>query len=138
VADPLQTAVRALGHRELSSAELAAKLDRAGVAALERDEVIARLEGAGYVDDARFAVSRATALAERGRGDEAIRHDLEQRGVPGEVVAAALASLAPEAERAKEVAERLGGGLRAARTLARNGFAADSIEVALPAVASET
>jgi SOS response regulatory protein OraA/RecX len=90
-----------------------------------------RLERAGYVDDGRFAFDRARALAGRGRGDAAIRADLERRGVDPELIEQALASLEPEAERARRTAEELGGGVRAARALARNGFSEESLETAL-------
>jgi hypothetical protein len=54
----------------------------------------------GLVDDARTAVRRAEALAERGFGDAAIRYDLEQEGIAPEPVEEALAGLDPERERA--------------------------------------
>jgi regulatory protein len=93
--------------------------------------VIERLAQLGYVDDARFALSRARVLAERGLGDAAIEADLEQRGIDAGVVSDALSALEPEAERARTEAARLGGGIRAARTLARKGFAHDSVEAAV-------
>ena len=70
-------------------------------------------------------------MAERGYGDEAIRWDLAGRGVESEDLEAGLASLEPERERALAVAARLGGGPKAARTLAAKGFSAESIEAAV-------
>ena len=129
--DPLEAAVRALAHRDLSQHELAERLARRGVPESDRRQAIERLTRAGYVDDDRFALGRAQGLAERGRSDAAIRADLEERGVEPELVEQALGSLAPEAERARVQAARLGGGLRAARALARKGFAAESVESAV-------
>jgi regulatory protein len=93
--------------------------------------VVERLARAGYLDDGRFAVSRARMLAGRGLGDAAIRADLEQRGVERGAADVAVAALESEAERARREAARLGGGGRAARTLARKGFCDDSIEAAV-------
>ncbi len=83
------------------------------------------------MDDGRFALARAQALAARGHGDEAIRHDLTGRGIEGEIAAAALAALEPERQRASAVAARLGRSARTAALLARRGFDADSIEAAV-------
>ena len=73
-----------------------------------------RLEEMGYVDDVRTASARALRLAERGYGDEYIRADLSQRGLPSEE---AIAALDPEHERAARFAAK---GLT---WLARRGFA---------------
>jgi SOS response regulatory protein OraA/RecX len=89
------------------------------------------VQSLGWQDDARFAHDRARFLAERGRGDDAIRWDLEQRGVARDDVEAALAGLVPERERAAAVADRLGGGAKTARALAAKGFSLDAIESAV-------
>jgi len=135
--DPLGVAVRALKYRDLSAHELVERLARRGVPPARRREVIARLARAGYVDDARFARSRARVLAGRGLGDAAIRADLEERGIDADAVSDALAALEPEPERARVEAARLGGGVRAARALARKGFAGDSVEAAVSLADSE-
>ena len=66
----------------------------------------------------------------RGQGDAAIRFDLERRGLSAEHVEAALASLAPECERAVELAERLGRSAKTITQLRRKGFGADALEAA--------
>ena len=124
-------AARTLARRDLPARELEARLERQGVAPVERRETVGRLERAGAVDDARFARTRAAVLASRGWGDAAIRHDLVGRGVGPEVAAAVVEELEPETERARGVSERLGGGLKAARALARRGFGEDAIEAAV-------
>src|SRR6266536_3206189 len=91
-------------------------------------DALETLARAGYVDDARFARDRAAHLAERGYGDEWIRMDLEAQGVAAEAAEPALAEVDPEAERAQREWVRLGGGLRAARTLARRGVSAETVE----------
>ena len=124
----LDLAVRALARRDHSTASLRAKLEHAGVSESARDDALAQLARAGYLDDARFARERAFILAERGCGDDRIRADLETQGVPTDAVDDALAALDPERERALRQAARLGGGVGAARTLHRRGFSEDSLE----------
>lgn len=128
---PLEEAARALACRDHSAADLVRRLERRGIDSAEAAAAVDRLEAAGYVDDARLALRRAEALAERGWGDDGIRHDLERRGVPTEAVDDALALLEPERERARRVAARLGSGPGLARKLASRGFAEDSIEAAV-------
>ena len=43
------------------------------------------------MNDGRFALSRAESLAERGKGDAAIRHDLEQQGLAADEIDGYLA-----------------------------------------------
>jgi regulatory protein len=129
--DPLEIAARALRHRDRSRREIEERLARAGVHAEERGDALETLERVGYVDDGRFAASRAEALAARGFGDEAIRHELAEHGVTAEALEAALGMLAPEATRAQALVERLGQTPRTAAALTRKGFAPESLEAAL-------
>jgi SOS response regulatory protein OraA/RecX len=124
----MQRAARALRSRDLSVAELDARLDRAKVPSAARAETIARLTAAGAVDDERFARSRAQSLADRGAGNLLIRHDLEQRGLAQETVATAIAALDPERARAERICARRGNGPKTGRYLARKGFSEDAIE----------
>ena len=98
--DAVEPALRALRYRDRSAAELDARLERRGVGEAEREQALETLERIGYVDDERFARTRAEQLADRGSGDALIRHDLEGRGLAAELVEAALAALEPERERA--------------------------------------
>ena len=124
-------AARALRHRDRSRAQIDARLAKAGVEDNLRADALETLERVGYVDDARFAASRAASLAARGLGDEAIRHDLEGSGVGAEALAAALAGIEPERERAVALAARLGRTAKTAAQLARKGFSEDAIESAV-------
>jgi regulatory protein len=126
--DAVQTALRALRFRDRTSAELAARLERRGVGEAERERALETLERIGYVDDRRFARSRAEQLAARAAGNELIRHDLEQRGVAPERVQEALAELEPERDRAAAIVAARGCGPRTARYLASRGFAEDAVE----------
>jgi SOS response regulatory protein OraA/RecX len=123
-------AARFLRTRDLSAAELEARLDRARIAPAARAETIERLTEAGAVDDERFAQSRARALAERGAGNLFVRHDLEMRGVAPSAVEAAIELLDPESVRAARICARRGTGPKTARYLARKGFSEDAIETA--------
>jgi SOS response regulatory protein OraA/RecX len=90
------------------------------------------------VDDARYAATRAAALAGRGFGDEAIRQLLEGDGAPPEAIEAAVAGLAPERERAEELAGKLGRTPGASARLQRKGFAIDVLEAVFGAPFADT
>jgi regulatory protein len=128
--ETMERAARALRSRDLSAAELDARLDRAKVPSATRAEAIERLTAVGAVDDERFALSRAAALAERGAGNFLVRHDLETRGIAAGPIEAAIASLDPEHIRAARVCAARGRGPKTARYLARKGFSEDAIESA--------
>ena len=126
--EALQKAMRELRFRDRSTARLRERLAAAHVPAQAAEEALAALTRAGLADDARMARARATSLAERGAGDAAIRHDLEQQGLEAPVVEEALAELEPEEARAARVVEARGASLATARRLARKGFSTESIE----------
>jgi regulatory protein len=128
--DPIEVAARSLRHRDRSRSEVDERLAKAGVGEEERTEALERLAQLGYVDDGRFAAERAAALAGRGQGDAAIRFDLQGRGVDPDAIEAALAGLVPEAERALELADRLGRTAKTMGRLRRKGFGADALEAA--------
>lgn len=129
--DPVEIATNALLHRDRSRCDVEERLQRAGVGAAERADALDRLERVGYIDDKRFAGARAGTLANRGYGDEWIRHDLARHGVSGDDAADALAALTPESERAEALVERLGRSSKTRAQLARKGFGADALESAL-------
>jgi len=132
-ADALHVAGRALRHRDLSRHRLSERLERAAVTPTVAAESLAALESAGLVDDRRVARSRSWSLAERGYGDEAIRHRLLAEGLEEALVGEALAALEPEAGRARRLIERRGTGPRTARYLAGRGFGEEAVEGALGA-----
>jgi regulatory protein len=126
--DAVEQALRALRHRDRSAAELDARLEQRGVGAAEREQALTTLGRIGYVDDERFARSRAEQLAARGSGDALIRYDLEGRGLAAEHIEAALDALEPERERAARLAEERGRSVKTARYLASRGFGADALD----------
>jgi regulatory protein len=131
--EALEVALRALDHRDRSSAELAERLDRHGITADERNDALARLTSSGVIDDGRFAVARAASLASRGYGDAAIDDDLRRRGIDPALRADAIAALESETERALALVRRRGASARTARFLAARGFEQESAGAALGA-----
>jgi SOS response regulatory protein OraA/RecX len=127
----LAVATRALARRDFSERGLRERLQRAGVPLAEAEEVLEALLRTGLVNDGRFAVSRAQALAERGKSNAAIRGDLQQQGLEREEIEAALGSLEPERERAERVIARRGTGVATARLLAQRGFDEEAVETAI-------
>jgi len=118
----LAVATRALARREFSVQGLRDRLAQAGVEPTDAEEALAELEHAGLVSDVRFAEQRAGSLAERGKGDHAIRADLVGQGVSADLVDEAIAGLEPEDDRAARIVLRRGGGEKTARLLASRGF----------------
>ncbi|HEX4929220.1 MAG TPA: RecX family transcriptional regulator [Gaiellaceae bacterium] len=125
---PLDLAIRALRFRDRTAAELAARLEQRGVGEAERVQALETLERIGYVDDERFARTRAEQLAERGSGDALIRDDLERRGLAAELIDLALGALEPERERAARIADGRGRSVKTARYLASKGFGEEALE----------
>lgn len=120
--------MKALARRDFSERGLRERLERAGVDSTETGQVIVRLRDEGVLDEARFAANRARALAERGKGDAAIRFDLEAQGLRGDLIEAALAELEPERVRAERIISRRGPSPATARLLAGRGFDPDVVE----------
>ena len=120
--EALAVATRALARREHSAHGLRERLLRAGVSQTDADDALEELQRVGLLDDDRFANERARVLADRGKGDAAIRFDLERAGVETAAVEAALAELDPESDRAARLVDRRGATPATARLLASRGF----------------
>ncbi len=116
---------------------LEAVLARRGVSEAERTRAIETFERLGYLDDDRYAASRALALADRGYGDEGIRFELAREGLDEERVAAALDGLVPELDRVRRLCTAAEPPRRTAARLARRGFSFETIESALGGDESE-
>jgi regulatory protein len=80
--DPFAAALRLLTARDRSERELAERLRRKGFDESTCLETVARCRELGYVDDARFARSRARQLMESGRAvGKRLLLDLQQHGI---------------------------------------------------------
>ncbi len=94
VATALDRAVRFLSYRPRSSSEVRRYLQDKGVEPPVINEVIARLERLGYVDDmafARFWVQNRDEF--RPRGPLALRQELKQKGIPAPIIAQVLSEV---------------------------------------------
>jgi len=86
-----ERALATLGYRERSVAELRSKILDDGYPTGVVDDVVASLESAGIVDDARFTEMYVRSLAVGKRlGRHRIERELEQKGIAPEVAAVAL------------------------------------------------
>jgi regulatory protein len=133
-------ACRWLSRAPRSQAEVAAYLTGRGFSAQAVTAAVGRLLDLRFLDDQEFGQTRARVLAERGYGDAWIERDLDRRGLSGENISRALASLVPEADRARQWWE----GRRSARpkrsglrALLERGFAEGSAERALGPIAGD-
>lgn len=133
--EALAAAARALARRGRSEQALRETLESKGVREPEREAAIATLRRHGALDDERLSHIRAAALADRGLGDAAIAFRLERDGLERASFEAALSALEPESDRAVRLAARRGPTPKTARWLAGRGFATESIEAAIAAVA---
>lgn len=123
-----RVAIKALERRDHTRASLGARLERAGVAIEDTNEVLASAERAGLVDDERFAEARAGALARRGAGDLLVFDDLARHGVADHVARSAVAGLEPESRRAERIVAARGRSARTVRYLVARGFTEDTVE----------
>jgi SOS response regulatory protein OraA/RecX len=136
-AEAVDLALRTLARRDVSVAGLRERLQRRGVRASDAETALSTLGSAGLVDDGRFARERARCFAERGWGDAAVRVRLGREGIRPDLARAAVVELAPEPERAAELASSAADRRAAWKLLARRGFSAESIEEAVGALDEE-
>jgi regulatory protein len=135
--------LRLLAVRARSQHELRLAMERKGFSAPIQDQVLEKLRGLGYLDDARFAQDRAAALLRRGRfGPAQVLQRLKAHGLEGGVARQALSTASDEVEfdalaTARQVLERRGLSgrplaprehARAGRLLHSRGFSEDVIE----------
>lgn len=86
-------AVRLLGSRDHSIAELRRKLAKREHGEVAIDATIEELEAANYVNDARYAELYAEQRMNRGFGPLSIRAKLKERGIESHLTQQALSNL---------------------------------------------
>jgi regulatory protein len=131
-------ALRLLGRRDYTAAELRRRLIDRGFAPDLVDATIAALREQGLQNDTRAALAHVrTASRVKGRGPHRIKYELQARGVPADAIEESTASLTPEDVR--ETLERLLARKRITlplppderhrlfQRLLRRGFPADAI-----------
>jgi len=132
--EALETAIRTLARRDVSTRRLRERLAAHGVRTPAAAGAVEALTGAGVLDDARTAARRAHALAGRGWGDLAVAARLEGEGFGRPAVEAAVGELEPESARASVLARSTADPRAAWKLLARRGFAEETIEAVVGTV----
>lgn len=138
-ASPRRVAMDCLARREHSVAELRRKLAARDFTPEAIDATLADLEREGLLSDARFASAFVAARHRRGQGPTRLKAELSQRGLTGELIAAALDGVdwhdAARAARTKKFGPELPAAYkekaRQARFLQYRGFDGDQISQAL-------
>jgi len=140
--DAYTTALVLLGQRELSGAELKARLLRRGCAADAVDDALSRLTRDHTLDDRRVARAAARVEAQiRGRGPARVRQKLLSLGIAPNVVQEAVADAFLDVDEAalleQALARRLRGKTlddlddrgraRLVRSLVGQGFSAGAV-----------
>ena len=108
----LESALRLLSYRPRSESEIRARLERAGAAVDVRDETVARLRGAGLIDDESFARDWVDGRQSRSpRGRRLLASELRAKGINRRIMESAVAPV-NDSESAYRAAERRAGSLR--------------------------
>jgi len=145
-------ALHLLARRELAVAELRARLADKEHPGDEIDAAVARLLETGGLDDARVARAYArTAVNIKGRGRLRVQRELNDKGIPRDVAAAALAEVFGDADERAMVARAIQKRLRGRTTvkdraesarlyqyLMRQGFTPAAVMAALRKLRSGT
>ena len=93
-----QQALRLLSYRPRASAEVRRNLEKHAMPAEVIEDVLARLQRAGLLDDSRFAQAWVDNRSEfRPRGRRALAVEMRQRGLDDESIQQALAEVDEEA-----------------------------------------
>jgi regulatory protein len=139
----LDRAVKLLAGRPKSRARLEQALLSKGHAPDEVAAALERVAQLGYLDDRRYAESKARAALAEGKAPRAAIQKLHAEGVDSAVAEAAVEAAAREAaydplSAAKAlVRKRRLSGARAARLLAARGFPEDVVRAAVPGLEDE-
>jgi regulatory protein len=90
-------ALRMLGRRDLTRAEIASRLAERGFGVSDIESALDRLVSDRLIDDRRTAASHVRLASQiKGRGPLRIRRELEARGIAAEVVKAAVDEISPD------------------------------------------
>jgi len=128
--------LRLLSTRWRSRAELARRLSAWGASEAEAEQLLARLESHGFLDDRRLAADVSRHVRRRGQGSVRVAYDMARLAVADEAAAEAVGEHArgDPSVAAELVARRFGEGpydaatcRRAAALLVRSGFDEDTI-----------
>ena len=89
----IDLAYKAVARRDLTAAELRARLERKHVPPEAIDDAVAELEDTGFLDDARYARQFAEDKRELEQwGTDRIAQDLRRRGIAPQLIDAAVST----------------------------------------------
>lgn len=95
----IDLAYKAVARRDLTVAELRARLEGKHVPPEAIDDAVAELEDTGFLDDARYAAQFAEDKRELEQwGTERIARDLDRRGIARDLIEAAVSSHSRDSE----------------------------------------
>ncbi len=135
-----ERALRLLGTRMLSRAELIRRLTEKGETEEDAVATVDALERVGAVNDVEYASAIVRHYAKSGYGPARIRDELYRRGIPRELWDKALEDLPEDGETVRQLLYRRLRGVeepdprelkRAADMLRRRGFSWEEIKLAL-------
>lgn len=92
----LSAAMDMLSVRSVSTAELAAKLQKKGYTPGEARSAAEEMAARGYIDDSAYAARQAMLSARSGKSERLIKHELSQKGLSGSDIDSALENLREE------------------------------------------
>lgn len=134
----LPYAVKLLAGRDKSESKLRQALEKKAYAASEIDAAIARVKALGYLDEARFAQTKARELLRQKKTPSDIRHRLERDGLAAKIIDGVLereaAGFDPLSTARALLAKKKATGVKAARFLTSRGFDDEVIRAVLPGV----
>lgn len=79
-------ALRLLARREHTRRELADKLNKRGFGTAVCEQVVTEVLEQGWLDEQRYAEAFVRSRVERGQGPLRLRSEMQQRGVPEELI----------------------------------------------------
>jgi regulatory protein len=95
----IDLAYKAVARRELTVAELRTRLERKRVSPEAIDDAVEELEATGFLDDARYARQFTDDKRElESWGSERIARDLHRRGIPPDLIEAAVSTRSRDSE----------------------------------------
>jgi regulatory protein len=95
----IDLAYKAVARRDLTVAQLRARLEKKEIPTDAIDDAVAELEETGFLDDARYAVQFAEDKRELEQwGTERIARDLDRRGIARDLIEAAVSSHSRDSE----------------------------------------
>lgn len=129
-----------LSQREYTQAGLRRKLEQKGADTSVSEQCVADMQALGYVSDERFAELFVRQRARNGYGPRRIQQELQQKGVAGALVKAALecfegdwfeSALSARQKRFPQIATDLKGVQKQKRFLQYRGFDFSHIDYAM-------